>query len=313
MASDKPYISVFPDDSDLEDRTAVVHLADLRRSSMPTRPDRHVLVRMDASHVGQVLSLEGDEYLLGRHPSCQVVLTDDGVSRKHARIRRDGDGFVLEDLQSANGTFVHGKRIEHQLLADGDVFQLGPTALFRYTFTDSSQERMLQQLYEASVKDALTGAYNREHFDERLKMEVAYARRHDTIVSLVMFDLDHFKQVNDAYGHPAGDLVLIETSRRVASGLRTEDVFARYGGEEFAVILRGIDLAGAAAVGDRLRLHIAAGPVPTDAGAVAVSASVGVASLSCCDEPATTTLVAIADRRLYLAKRGGRNRVISTG
>ncbi len=313
MSSNEGSFSDFPEEGLEEDRTAIVHLRDLNRSSMPAGPDRHVIIRMDASNVGKVLTLDSGEYRLGRHPSCQVVLQDDGVSRRHARIVKAGTAYVLEDTGSANGTFIAGKRIEKQQLADGDVFQLGPNVMFRYTYTDASQERMLQQLYDASVKDALTGAYNREHFEERLKVEVAYANRHSTIVSLVMFDLDHFKQVNDTYGHQAGDAVLVAVSKIVAHGLRTEDVFARYGGEEFAVVLRGIDLKGSAAVGERMRERLAGNPVPFEQHRIPVTMSVGCAALTCCPEVSTTTLIAIADRRLYAAKRGGRNRVISEG
>lgn len=310
--SDEDLIDPF--DEPLEDeRTAVVHLGDLKRSSLPAKPDRHILVRMDSANVGQVFSLDSEEWSLGRHTQSTIVLTDDGVSRKHARIVREGDRYVLEDLGSANGTFVRGQKVDRHVLTDGDVFQLGPTVMFRYTYTDASQERMLNKLYEASVRDALTGTYNREHFEERLKVEVAYARRHNTVVSLVMFDLDHFKKINDNYGHPAGDAALIYVAQRVSKGLRTEDVFARYGGEEFAVILRGIDLEGSRRVGERLRSTVAATPVEFDGKTFPVTMSVGCATLSDCPDPSTTALVAIADRRLYAAKHGGRNRVVAEG
>lgn len=298
------------DEPEEDERTAVVHLGDLKRSSLPARPDRHIIVRMDSANVGQVFALDSEEWTLGRHTQSTIVLTDDGVSRKHARIVRQGDRYVLEDQGSANGTFVRGEKVDRHVLTDGDVFQLGPTVMFRYTYTDASQERMLNKLYEASVRDALTGTYNREHFEERLKVEVAYARRHNTVVSLVMFDLDHFKKINDNYGHPAGDAALIYVSQRVQKGLRTEDVFARYGGEEFAVILRGIDLEGSRRVGERLRSTVAATPVEFDGKTFPVTMSVGCATLSDCPEPSTTALVAIADRRLYAAKHGGRNRVV---
>lgn len=306
-------IDGFEDDALEDERTAVVHLADLRRSSLPAKPDRHILVRMDSVSVGQVFSLDADEWTLGRHTQSSVVLTDDGVSRKHARIVREGDRYVLEDQGSANGTFVRGNKISRHELTDGDVFQLGPTVMFRYTYTDASQERMLNKLYEASVRDALTGSYNREHFEERLKVEVAFARRHATVVSLVMFDLDHFKKVNDTHGHPAGDAVLIFVSQTVKKAMRTEDVFARYGGEEFAVILRGIDLEGARHVGERLRTLVSAAPVEFDGKKIGVTMSVGCSTLSDCPEPSTMALVAIADRRLYAAKHGGRNRVVAEG
>jgi two-component system, cell cycle response regulator len=300
------------DDSDLPDeRTAVINVAELRRSSYPDEPDRHVLVRMDGANVGQLFRLETPELKLGRHSSCDVVLDDDGVSRRHARLVRDDDGYALEDLGSANGTFVQGDKIERHRLSDGQVFQLGPNVMFRYAFTDASQQRMLQNLYEASVRDSLTGAYNRDHFEERLRTELAYARRHGTQVSLIIFDLDHFKQINDTYGHPAGDAVLVNIAKRVGAGLRTEDVFARYGGEEFAIILRGIELADAARVAERLRERIAATPALFDSLKIPVTTSVGCATLTELPDATPPALVAMADRRLYAAKRSGRNRVIA--
>ena len=301
------------DDPPEDERTAVVHLDALRRSAATQQPDRHVLVRMDSANVGQVFSLNDTEWTLGRHTSSTIVLTDDGVSRQHARIIPEGGHYVLEDCGSANGTFIAGERITRHVLKDSDVFQLGPTVLFRYAYTDASQERMLNKLYEASVRDALTGAYNREHFEERLKVEVAYARRHNAQVSVLMFDLDHFKNVNDTYGHPAGDAALIHVSERVRKALRTEDVFARYGGEEFIIVLRGIDLEGARRAGERLRTLIAGQEVSHDGRSFQVTVSVGCANLRDCPEPNTTTLIAIADRRLYAAKRSGRNKVVAEG
>jgi two-component system, cell cycle response regulator len=302
------------DDADLPDeRTAVVNVAELRRSAYPDEPDRHVLVRMDGTSVGQLFALETPEFKLGRHTTSDIMLEDDGVSRRHARLLREDDGYVLEDLGSANGTFVQGEKVARHRLHDGDVFQLGPNVMFRYAYTDASQQRMLQKLYEASVRDALTGAYNREHFDERLRTEIAYAKRHGTQVSLIMFDLDHFKQVNDTYGHPAGDAVLVNIAQKVTGGLRSEDVFARYGGEEFAVILRDIDIAGAECVAERLRERVAATPALFDSLKIPVTMSVGCATLVELVEPTPQALVAMADRRLYAAKRNGRNQVIARG
>ncbi len=297
---------------DEEERTAVVNVAEMSHSVYPAAPDRHVLVRMDGANVGQLFALQENELRLGRHTSSDILLEDDGVSRRHARVLREGESYWVEDLGSANGTFVQGRKVERHELRDGDVFQLGPNVMFRYAHTDASQQRMLQKLYEASVRDALTGAYNREHFEERLKVEVAFARRHGTEVSLLLMDVDHFKRINDTHGHPAGDAVLVSLAAKVATGLRTEDVFARYGGEEFAVILRGIDRASAGRVAERLRERVAANPLSFEGARIPTTMSVGAAALSDCPDPSAEGLVAAADRRLYVAKRGGRNRVVSS-
>jgi diguanylate cyclase (GGDEF)-like protein len=248
---------------------------------------------------------------VGRANDCEIWLSDDGVSRKHATVTFENGVYSIEDTGSANGTFVGGQKVERASLRDGDLIQFGPQAVFRYSVADEGQEQLLRQLYEASVTDALTGANNREHFDSQLRMELSYARRHGTDVSLVMFDVDHFKRVNDTYGHPVGDEVLVEISKATRRLVRNEDVFARYGGEEFALILRGIALDGARVVGERLRERIAALSVTTDKGPLQVTVSVGCASFVSTPDQTAEAIVQLADKRLYVAKRGGRNRVVA--
>jgi len=295
------------------ERTVVFERSALE-AAPPTAGDRmHVLVRMDGANVGQVTRLSGEIVEIGRIAKNAVHLPFEGVSRQHARLVLKGGKYWLEDLASANGTFVQGTRITVHALSDGDVVQFGPRVVFRYSVTDPGEEKIMRQLYESSVKDSLTGAHNREYFAERLKTEVAYAKRHETQLSLMMIDVDHFKKVNDTYGHPAGDAVLVAVVAAIAGTLRGEDVLARYGGEEFAVILRGIELANAVIAAERVRELIAALSVNHDGRTISCAVSIGVASAACIDEASAEGMVAVADRRLYLAKRSGRNRVVSSG
>ena len=304
---------VLSDDDPLE-RTAVVNLADLRPGpAKSAAKDRHLLIRARGAQLGHVLKLGLQPHRVGRANECEIWLSDDGVSRKHATISFENGSYVIEDTQSANGTFVGGQRVDRALLRDGDLIQFGPQAVFRYSIADEGQEQLLRQLYEASVTDALTGANNREHFDSQLRMELSYARRHGTDCSLVMFDVDHFKRVNDTFGHPVGDEVLVEISKATRRLVRNEDVFARYGGEEFALILRGIALEGAKAVGERLRERIASLSLKADQGPLVVTVSVGCASFATTPDQTAEALVQLADKRLYLAKHGGRNRVVAEG
>jgi len=298
---------------DPEDRTAIVSLSELRSAPRKQSKDRHLLVRVKGAELGRVSRLPPEPFRVGRSQDCELWLGDDGVSRKHARIFQEGTAYLIEDTESANGTFVQGQRVSRQLLRDGDVIQFGPTAVFRYTITDESQEALLQQLYDASVTDALTSAHNREHFDTQLRSELSYARRHKVDVSLAFFDVDHFKKVNDTYGHQAGDAVLVGLASAIRSMIRNEDVFARYGGEEFALILRGIDGVGAGAVGERLRERVEAMRVPHEGKVLSVTVSVGCSSFAELDEKTPEALVGTADKRLYTAKRTGRNRVVSQG
>jgi two-component system, cell cycle response regulator len=313
VLSDRPKLGAYGDDDAAAERTAVVTLSSLRGGgSRREVKDRFLLIRARGAQLGQVTRLGAEPVRVGRTQECELWLSDDGVSRKHATIKKEPEGYVIEDTQSANGTFVAGQRVERTILRDGDLIQFGPQAVFRFSNADESQEQLLRQLYEASVTDALTGANNREHFDSQLRMELSYARRHNTDLGLLLFDVDHFKRVNDTYGHPVGDDVLIEIARCVRRLVRNEDVFARYGGEEFGLILRSIDIAGARAAGERLRAQVERLVVTCDRGPVSVTISIGCASLLTTSAPTTEALVQTADRRLYAAKHSGRNRVVAS-
>ncbi len=292
-----------------DDRTAIVSLKELKAPRRQSK-DRHLLVRVRGAELGRVTLLSPEQVRVGRSQDSELWLSDDGVSRRHATLLRQGSSYVIKDEGSANGTFVGGVKVDSHELRDGDVIQFGPTAVFRYTLSDESQEALLRQLYDASVTDALTGAHNREHFDTQLRAELSYARRHNTDVSLVIFDADHFKKVNDTYGHQVGDAVLMQIANVVRSTVRSEDVFARYGGEEFALVLRGIDIEGCGAVADRLRERIAALKISTDRGPISVTVSAGCTSLTTTAEKTPEGMIAAADRRLYGAKHAGRNRVV---
>jgi two-component system cell cycle response regulator len=280
---------------------------------VPQLVDRAVLLRMDGVQAGQIIGLEHWPFTVGRHPTNLLRVDEDSISRFHARVVKVGEDFIVEDMGSRNGTFVAGKRVSRAKLEHDNWLQFGPRVSFRFSLTDVREERLLRKLYESSTRDALTGAYNRLHFEERLRSEVAYAVRHRSHVSLLIIDLDHFKRVNDTYGHPAGDAVLKRASEACMRALRTEDVFARFGGEEFAVVLRGIELKGALRLGERLRQAVANEVVEHDGHSIKVTLSGGVASLDCCASPSPVELVGLADRRLYLSKQRGRNQVSAEG
>jgi diguanylate cyclase (GGDEF)-like protein len=277
---------------------------------VPLRRDRAMLVRMDEAHAGQVTTTDGPEIRIGRHPTSSLVLDDEGISRSHARVFQSAGKHYVEDLGSSNGTYVNGLKIEMTEVTDGAMIQLGPRVLFRFSVVDEHQERILRQLYESSVHDALTGTFNRAYFLERLDAELAYSQRHGTTASLLLLDIDHFKKINDTFGHPAGDAVLKCVTGTIQRVLRVEDVLARYGGEEFIVLLRGIAIEGAARAGERLRRALTATATEHGGHRIEATVSVGCASLACAD-PTPAGLIAVADRRLYAAKRGGRNRVVA--
>jgi len=301
-----------PEDFDGDEATAIVRIADVQKSGQRS-VEHHLLVHVQGTEMGRVRALDKPTMLIGRSTDADIWLSDDGVSRKHARFERQGGVTTIEDLESANGTFVQGEKVSRRALKTGDQIQLGPTALFRYSITDDDQRALLEQLYSTSVTDALTGARNREYLDTLMVSELSYAKRHSHDISFLLFDLDHFKRINDTYGHPAGDAVLVAVSATVRATLRVEDALCRYGGEEFCVLLRSIDLAGAVRLAERIRSLIEGLRVVHDGHPIPVTASIGCASRAELEEPSASALVGLADRRLYLAKAKGRNRVVSEG
>jgi diguanylate cyclase (GGDEF)-like protein len=273
--------------------------------------DLATLTVLTGFNSGQMFALDKPEIFLGRGTDADIWAEDPAVSRKHARIvKREGGRFVLDDLGSTNGTFVGGRRVDHAELSSGDRLQLGPTLIMRFAYLDEAEREMQQRLYESSTRDALTRAFNRKYLGERLVAEVAHARRHRSELSLLMLDLDDFKETNDAYGHLVGDMVLRVVAARLARLIRVEDVLARYGGEEFVIVARDTSAEQAEALAERTRLEIERLVVRAKEAELHVTASIGVAALSeLSTDAGAQELVALADVRLYRAKSAGRNRV----
>jgi diguanylate cyclase (GGDEF)-like protein len=258
--------------------------------------------------LGRSIALDG-ELVLGRDAACAVPLAADDVSRRHARVAPEGGGHVLVDLDSTNGTFVNGRRVGRHRLAPGDRVQVGPFVA-RYLRAGDAEAAALAALADLAQRDPLTGLANRRAFEEALRREVARARRSGAPLAVAALDVDHFKRVNDAHGHAAGDAVLAAVAARAAAALRAGDLLARVGGEEFAALLPGAGLAAAVEVAGRVRAAIAGAPVEADGRPVEVTASLGCAALEPADEDGAA-LLARADARLYQAKRAGRDRVVS--
>jgi diguanylate cyclase (GGDEF)-like protein len=227
------------------------------------------------------------------------------------RIVRSGDRYILADQQATNGTYLNGTRVTDPLpLSDGDRVQLGPLIVLRFTLVNEAEEASLKMVYESAHRDGLTGVFNRKHFEERLVAELSHAERYGKELSLILFDLDHFKEVNDKHGHLAGDQVLRTAASIILRGARTEDVVARYGGEEFVQIVRDVASEVALGLAERTRVAVSEATIDIEGRSISVTISGGVASLSCCGQHRDLdTLLRVADKRLYRAKLAGRNRV----
>ncbi len=277
----------------------------------PKDDRKGTLTILSGPRPGTLVPIETGELILGRTEESTIAIDDESLSRRHARFFTLMGKYFVADMQSTNGTFVDGKRItQPTALEDGASVQLGLSTVLRFGLTDKAVVEEAKRLYEATVRDRLTGAYNRAFLEERLKSEWAFASRHGTRLSVLFVDADHFKKVNDTYGHAGGDAVLKALAGALMTGLRTEDVVARYGGEEFVILLRGVSPDEVAAAAERIRGQVAGLVIEHDGRTIAVTVSIGVAVHEAGHEAESVeALVARADTALYKAKEAGRNRV----
>ena len=272
--------------------------------------DHGVLFVLGGPRAGTIYPLDEPIMNLGRGPSCQIPLQDEGVSRLHARILRTDEGFILEDAGSRNGTYCQGIRLTApKRLQEGDRINLGATTAFRFSLQDRTEFHAIRQTLELMNHDPLTDLLNRRELEERFDVELAYARRHSTPLTILLIDIDNFKDVNDDYGHLIGDRVLREAANTLTKALRMEDVFGRYGGDEFALAVRGIDSEGITTLAERMRSYVEQMVLGANGRELKVTISVGGAMLLPRHKE-VGALLHEADSALYEAKKLGRNRAI---
>ncbi len=277
-----------------------------------------VLMLYEGDEIKQRYLLDKKELTMGRDLTCEIVLLDTKSSRRHAKVSYknfDDAGATpkveVTDLGSTNGTFVNGEQIKTHELRDRDKIFIGSTVI-GFFVRDESTLKAEQKLIELASTDQLTELRNRASFDLEIEKEFDRARRYERPMSLIMFDLDHFKVVNDTYGHQAGDQVLREIGKLVTKNARANDIAARYGGEEFAIILPETNLENAVVIAQRLRRAIMEHTFNAHAKGITVTASIGVTSVDK-ESPSSDDMIHLADQALYAAKRGGRNQVWTCG
>lgn len=248
-----------------------------------------------------------DQATVGRAEANSISIDLANVSRTHARFFCHDGSFYVEDCDSTNGTFVNDVEITHEtLLASGDLITAGG-AVFKFFRGDNVEALYHEEIYRLTILDGLTAVHNRRFLLEFLEREVARATRHNRPLALAMVDLDHFKALNDTYGHLAGDSVLKGVARFMEAEVRREELLARYGGEEFALVLPETTVCGATVFCERIRQGIADQTFGFDGQDIRVTVSIGVAGLEKAAD--IEALINAADKQLYRAKANGRNRV----
>lgn len=289
--------------------TAVTDVGRQPPAARAPSSDCLVLIYGDAGiPLGKHIPLSGETLSLGRAQGNDLVLRDERVSRTHARIEPRGGRMLICDAGSTNGTLVNNARLRGFVeLQCGDRIAVG-ASIFKFLTGNDVESQLHQEIYHATITDALTGLANRRKLHDELDREFVRARRHGRALSVLMIDIDHFKDVNDHHGHVAGDAVLRATAAVVRQHTREGDIVARYGGEELAIIALEASHAEAARVAERIRDAVELNIVEHEGLSLQVTISVGCATLDELDSKAMA-LLERADAKLYEAKQRGRNRV----
>jgi len=297
-------------DSDEKTRVTTIVQKPIAGEARPRGNDCLVVIyTKEPTLLGKRFVLEGSPFKIGRGAENHIVLEGDSVSRRHVHFEQRGAIWYAVDDNSTNGTYVNDDQITRDIaLANGDRIKVGPT-IFKYLSGADVEAQYHEEIYRMTIIDGLTQAHVKRYLLEALEKEIIRARRHARELSFLMFDVDHFKKINDFHGHLAGDFVLKELARIVQGRIRRDEVFARYGGEEFAIILPETNLDGSRALAEGLREKIEQSRFVFQNELIRVTISIGVAQLR--EEDRTSMdLIKYADERLLEAKRAGRNRVV---
>lgn len=304
-----------------EDEGGATQLQPDNKPAKASQPERRpALVSLRGELMAVPIPLERDEVVIGRAIEADVRLNDSRASRLHARISTTVDRntkephYRITDLGSTNGTLVNGELITDVSLNDGDKIVIGDQ-LFRFDLLDEIDREFQQQIHRLIAHDELTGLLTSKSFFSELRREAARAETESRPFCVLMMDLDHFKEVNDTYGHLVGSRTLEETGRVIREALRAGDVASRFGGEEFAAFLLDANNAQGLVAAERVRVAVEnhSFPVtrrddPDSKATHHITISIGVAAYPD-DATDPIHLVELADSALYRAKRTGRNRI----
>lgn len=260
--------------------------------------------------VGTRCILGSKPIIVGRGEDCDIGISDHSVSRRHARIEATVAGYRIEDLHSTNGTFVNNVRVSVTRLMDGDYLRVGGS-IFRFLAGGNIEAQYHEEIVRLTIQDPLTEAYNKRYLLQYLQREFARAARYRRPLALLLLDIDHFKAINDEFGHLAGDLALQQLARHIRTAIREEEVFARFGGDEFVIVVPEAGRDEAVTLAGRLCQLVADQTFSYEETCSLMTISIGVALTGDNRTLSPTELLEQADQNLLEAKRRGRNQVVA--
>jgi two-component system, cell cycle response regulator len=260
--------------------------------------------------VGKQWLINKPDLTIGRSPDCDIYIADTSLSRSHAKIIQMGFDILIMDMNSTNKTSVNDQvttPMVQKKLNNSDKIKAG-NVIFRFLEKGSIEIIANQKILEKAQKDALTGAYSKGALLEKGPEIIQRAKNLGEPLSVITFDIDFFKKINDGFGHPGGDYVLRELGKLMQAKLvRSNDYFARFGGEEFVTLLQATNVTTASEVAERIRQTVETHEFIFEGRKIPVTISIGVSQFQSTDT--WESVYDRADKALYQSKQNGRNKV----
>ncbi|MFM8313056.1 MAG: diguanylate cyclase [Deltaproteobacteria bacterium] len=292
-------------DLDSQDKTQIV--APKHKNEGANQALDPCLTQLSGSGSGQVFNLRNKTYKIGRDRDCDIWVDDPHISRVHAVITDENNETIIKDNLSTNGVFINGKKVTEQILKNGDRLLIGTRLYFKFSHEFADYQEVQNQKFEQANQDGLTKLYNKRFFIDSISREFSYSKRNKNPLSLLMIDIDFFKQINDEFGHLVGDQVLSSLGKLIKDGLRHENIACRYGGEEFSIILRNTGPIAAEKVAQRIREAVEKLEFNYLNKKFHVTVSIGIATYDHQNYETYEELIKHADELLYESKLRGRN------
>ena len=247
---------------------------------------------------------------LGRSPDADIQIIDTGISRKHIHMHFVDETVFVEDLDSANGTYVNGEQLRREMeIRNGDQISIGVSTVLKFSLSNQLDAEYQDHIQEQLSRDTLTNAYNRKAFTQCLNSLYITAKQDFAPICLLMVDVDHFKTANDSYGHQVGDNILKHVAQSLFKSVRSADYVCRYGGDEFAIVCPNIDSLRGLQLAEKIRTNVESLRFRVNGEKINVTISIGISNYPENQIQCVSQFIAYADKAMYKAKRNGRNQI----